>query len=418
MSKVLFFLERHKYKLATIIYIFGSFSCGLSLAFTKDAYIDRFLTDINNPNKHNYYNGFVSPFLKIKKNPEFISSTNNKYDDLLSYFYTDSLTNDCREVVDHNISICNDDFLNSSLKLITQGTFRIRNDKRVMNGDENIYYEVDKGMYYSYFSGDELSEYMSIEYKPRFEECSLFLYISDTLADKLVKFYGIENKENPYLELLSKKEYAILSLSMDDEPTPFKASINSIVSTRYRFAPQTQKIYGDFAITNSNDLKKITSLSFDVDFKVNQYGNKKTIDVINKLGYNISNSTFNFYKYDYEKAFFYNDSLLNNTFFNIYSKQNYLIILFYLLFSVLMMALLSLFFITRSVFTRADRILLCINLAAFCLYGIIANFINLFHLYSIFPIFGLVCIIVLFWKGIFKQNESIEFCPAYNEISI
>lgn len=416
------FLSKYKYVIATILFIFSSFICGLSFAYTEDAYFDRFLTQINIPNEHNYYNGFISPYLKIIKGENKIVSSGRKYDDILAYFTYDEFTNGCRQLVDNDVTINLAEPID--IKILTQSTFKILDD---IDSKTN-YYPVDKNMYQSYYSSSqlngiyrqELPEFSSVpvEHQARFG-ADTFIYISDTLADKLITHYGIDEAEDPYAELIGNENFAFLHLNVDGVANIMTASINSIISSRFRFAPQVQTIYGDFAlafIPGNNTV--ITSLSLDVDFKVNQYGNKQTLDTISRLDYGVNNSTFNFFTYDYANEQYVHNVLLDKKFIDLYSTSYFPDVVAYVLVALFSVLILLVSFLKGEYGNNISKLLFFSNYLVFFAYGIIAYFVDLFPMYSIFPIVGMILISIFYLKGVFKVHEVKKPDSECFEISI
>ena len=417
-------IRKYKYTLVTILYFLSSLICGLSSAYTENGFFDRFLIGINVPNQHNYYNGFNSPYVKIKKGAEKIASSGKKYEDLLDYFTYNQLTNGVRQVADNDIKINLGSSSLLDLKLVVQNTSKIIDSIDLKTN----FYPVDKNMFQSYFSGSQLKQIYTQyfaetppsqqEYQPRFGADS-FLYISDTLAEKLITFYEITEVENPYAELIGNEEYALLHLNVDGNENVMTASINSIIGSQVRFAHGVQSIYGDFAVSFvfANNAA-FSSFSFDVDFKVNQFGNRQTLNAIAALGYSVDNSTFEFYTYDYQNKAHIHNEKLDQEFVNLHSKSYFPETVFYILVVFFSMLIVLVSFIKGEYGNKTNKIILFSNYFAFLIFGFIANFVNLYFLYSVFPIIGLILISFLYLKGVFKVREIIKKDPEYFEISI
>lgn len=415
--KIKLFIAKKKYILLGLIYlVFCSFCCVFS-ALTQSAYLDRIMTAINNPNDRHYYNGFVPPYLNVKKTDSFIKKTNYRYSELLDYFSYYPFTEGCRELVDDKIAVNLDEQLN--LKLLTQNTFQISSTE-----NSSKLFTVDKNMYYSYISPEDVADIMDNNYQIR-NNCDTFIYVGDTFADKLIAYYenipgndDLLYSENKYLELVRNNKYSTLVLNVNDDTT-VKMCINAVLSSHHRFGVQTKNVYGDFGVTflRSETTSAIKSLSFDVDFKVNQYGNKKIISDLKALGYDSHSCRFSFHSFDYNSFIYFDNNNLNIMFLkyeNDFFVSEYL---FYALFLIGAICELSISFVKNQQLKYRKRIFFaCISI--FGIYGFLAQFISVIPLMSLFPAFGLLIIFVFNWKEVFKNEVSTYTFAKYIEVSI
>lgn len=404
-------IRKNKYLLISILYCLFSLLCGSLFSFTQSYKVDYLLTEINAPNQHNYYNGFISPYLKIKKNDEESKKNGIRYSNLMNYSYYNPFINSCREVVDNEVSVCFDE--KTTVKIVTQNVFQIANDKNAAN-----LYTVDMNMFYSYISQNDIKDILPNNYTVR-NGCDSFAYISDTLADKIVSYYNLECYDNPYLEIIKSDTYSTLELNVDGSESTIKLCINSILSSKHRFATQIHDIYGDFALVflNGGVQKYLNSLSFDIDLKVNQYGNRRIINDVKSLGYNPNNSTFHFYSYDYSAHGYYFNEKISNSFANVQKNSFLPEFVAFIIVTIGIVALILLSLIKRKIKTF-ERLSFFSLLIVFSAYGFLANFIYIYPYWSLFPIIGLVIILALNWREVFNFEKNIFVYSRYYKISI
>ena len=410
-NSTLILIKRKKHFFVPALFLLFSFTSGVVASFTKQYAFDRFVSKLNNPNSHHYYNGFVSPFVKIKNLANEQGQPISRYQHLMSYFYYNSLAGCCREVVDDETSI----ELNNKIdvKLITQNVFQIFNKKNKFD-----LYTVDMNMYYSYISQEDVKDIMNNNYTVR-NGCDTFIYISDTLADKLIDYYNINQLDSPYLELIKNDNYSTLNINVRDGEETITACINAVLSSSHRFGSQTKRGYGDFALVffSSAFCKKIKSSSFDVDFKVNKFGNKKIINDIKALGYNTAEYKYEFYSFDYNKSkYTYNDSLTKQ--FLAVERNNFLPEYAFYIVSSFEIIIFALFSSLKSISGKYRLLCFALIFSFFVIYGIISNFVYAYPLWVVVPISCLILVAIINVKGLFVfKNDEIQN-PRYYEISI
>ena len=288
--------------------------------------------------------------------------------------------------------------LDSQITFLTQNTFSVSDIKNSAG-----YFNMDFNMYYSLFSKTDLS---SISYLSKRYGSNTFVFISDSYAKKLVDYYGIKG-ENPLFSLISDESYCILNFKLDNGQS-FSASINNVVSSTYRFGERTSELYGDFVLIYSNSIvyPLFDGFKFEIDFKVNQYGNKQILKDTLNLGYNHNNSHFRFFKFNYSTKSMYHDentdvayvSLLseNTTFFDIF----YFCIILFFSFLVVILNLL------RMNYFRNKNDLFLISTIFLFLYGVISIFVRMIHIASLFVVLSFTICLVFQVVFIVKREKN------------
>ena len=164
--------------------------------------------------------------------------------------------------------------------------------------------------------------------------------------------------------------------------------------------------------------KYIKSTSFDIDLKVNQYGNNKALSDINAIGYNTKNSNFSFYSYDYEKKCYLHNESFDQRYLDINSNIYISEIIFDIFF---ILGLVCLVLVSRlQIKAKSKRTMLLFFLPGceFVIYCFIAMFFNLYYLYSLFFILALAIIIFMNWKEVLNDKNGNSKTPEYFEITI
>lgn len=255
----------------------------LCLCFTKDFQLDYLSYQIVNYNSVPGTSKYNPAIFNVKRNFGDENNVQEKlYTGLFQTYHYNQLVNGARVLVDNNTS-----FLigtkNFEIKLTSQPTFSV--DKNLFN-DEEFVHNVDAGQYFAYFE--------EIVSRHRGPSNSSFIFISDTIADKLVEYYQIngETQIDKYRTLILDEKYAFCSLKIDDDVVP--VTINNVLHSNYPIGQATRffEVYGDFGLIWLNRISSLVNTSFDIDLKTNPYGNKQVIHGVNGYGYNTSNSVF------------------------------------------------------------------------------------------------------------------------------
>ena len=369
------------------VFFFASVFASLSCFGTKEFKLDRMAYQINNYNQSTILDeDFKSTIVNVK------SHENDKnFFDMLRYFYYNSLNRATRVQVSNKVT-CN----NMDLHLVTQDTYSIRTEEEPGGG-----YYIDKGLYYSYYSNELLGNRQYLSY--RFG-CETFVFISDVFADKLIDYYGISSLENAYELLITEKEYAVIDLVIDGNKT-VKVCINNIVYSTKRQAPRTLELYGDFALfCYRRDFIGTIDFEFEVDLKDNPYCIKQTIKSIEAFEYNSQNSDFTFKSFDKQTQKYKVDDKLTNRFKSISEKFDWI---FYLIFSLMIIAGIALLIILAKFGDGSSAIVLITCSSLFIIYGLLATFIYNYPLFSLSPI--LFSLTLFIFKGKESKNEIKDY---------
>ena len=404
MKRILQILKE-KIPIATIIcgVFFGTICSLLSfnLNVTK---LDMFVDKINSVYVHNYYNSFVSPYLNVCKKDNNDTAT---YNDLFEHFYYYNMSSGCRQTIDNKVTVSK---LDKEIKLIHQPTYSIKTETNAAG-----LYSVDYNMFSAYYSPEFFKDFSYLT--PRFG-CDTFVFISDTLAQKLVSFYNITGN-NSFSELILKKEYSILNLDIHNNGKKIKASINNVISSSYKSGLDVQNTYGDFALFYyRKPLQSILNSSFDIEFKVNQYGNKAILLDLDKLGYNSENSFFSFFSYDYANKKYFKNNTLTDEFLDLsFDSDTLLLSLFYvfIIIGICFMGWLS-YFLSNNKKTAIINVVSYLSL--FLAYGLVTIFLNVPPYFSIFPVFSFLIVIIFSFVGFKKHKHLYEKNNSNVEILI
>lgn len=364
--------------LIIVLFVLFSLSSCLFCLGTSDFKLDHLSYSINNINRTTILDDdFRATILNIHSNEK------TNYNDLLSYFYYNSLNGPTRLIASNNVSC---DELN--LHIESQDTLSIRSSEEEDGG-----YYLDKGLYYTYFSDDILGPRQYLI--PRFG-CDSFVFISDTFADKLISKYNISDEEG-YKTLITNEEYSVLSLIVDGNQT-ISLSINNILYSNKRNGPRTHELYGDFGVVaRNNTLNNIFTFEFEIDLKDNPYCIRNTFKSVNELGYSTKKSRILLKRFDETSAKYIIDERLTEKYYKSWSSFD---ALFYTLFAVSNLLIIVSFSIIVNRTKRESLIPLFCCFCCFAVFGIISSFIYIYPLFSIPPLVGLIILIFLYRKEV------------------
>ena len=235
------------------------------------------------------------------------------YNELFYQFHYSLIVNGCRTLIDNDLSLeVSDQFLNFKATLLP--TYSVRETN---SSDKDEVYMIDYAQYYAYFARPV--------HDFRNQTPQGFVYISDTLADKLVEKHGIEGptKLDRYNQLLSNSEYSVLPLYSSVFNEEVNITITNIVHSNIEEGQGKRMLalYDDFAlIWLVESVSKKLEYSFEIDLKNNPYGNKKAINFLNSYGFTYENSDFliktkldNEYQVNEKTTLLLNKILQNNT---------------------------------------------------------------------------------------------------------
>lgn len=361
----------------------------ISTLDTSDYKLDKLSYQIVDYNEHSY-NDFVSPIMNVSSN-----ISNYTYSSLFSQMLNYSFVEGYRLVSTNNVLIS--DELNSKnydVRFVGAPTSRAINEETITakNGEETTAYVTDRSDYYCYFYRDKSNTYNQ----------NTFLYISDVLADNLLIDYNLSS----YEELIGKT-FSFNSDNSEQEETSFSLAIDNIIYSDYGNAPRIREIYGDnFGFTSfiaTSNKNEYLLNHFEMDLKLNPYGNKTTFELVNDVC-PISDYTISFSLYDYKLNEYYNNSSLDETYINSFSSTSNLY-LFIAFFSIIIVgfAFFSLSYFTK-IFPFSPKLTFIFDLiviGGFVIYGVVANFIYIYSLHTLFVL------LVLFVLILCNRKEAI-----------
>lgn len=373
-----------------------SISSSIVLSNTIDGKLDYFSYQLNNYNKSNYETGFTNPIISIEKDDTFIHNS------LLRNFYYNFMVGGCRQMVNENISFAFQDNYEIDATCVGQDVFAITG--KVAENE----YIIERNMYHSYYYKEIFED--GNNHTARFGSNS-FIFVSDIMADEIVSHYNLSSFDDPYKEIISNENYSFVELVVNGERTGFNFSINNIIHSTKKQAIRTSNLYGNFVLAYfTNAMNKYCTSRFEIDLKVDPYGNKTIFKTINELDYNISNSHFSFYKYDQKNKTYSFSKSLSDQYEKIWSQNNdtlLLIISVFLGMTGLISYVVLYFFISKQKIGKHEFICFAIENGSFVIYGIIGAFIYIYPWGSVFPI--LYFLISFLWvKGIiqyFKERK-------------
>ncbi|MGI6644784.1 MAG: hypothetical protein ACOX28_03440 [Bacilli bacterium] len=394
------------------------FSLLLSNSFssrTRQGQLDHLSYSLIDYNKVTNYDDYDSPIINVKTKSQFDLEKNRKsqdYNELFYQFHYSLIVNGCRTLIDNDLSLeVSDQFLNFKATLLP--TYSVRETN---SSDKDEVYMIDYAQYYAYFARPV--------HDFRNQTPQGFVYISDTLADKLVEKHGIEGptKLDRYNQLLSNSEYSVLPLYSSVFNEEVNITITNIVHSNIEEGQGKRMLalYDDFAlIWLVESVSKKLEYSFEIDLKNNPYGNKKAINFLNSYGFTYENSDFliktkldNEYQVNEKTTLLLNKILQNNT--------SALYTTLFIINIFIMGIFLILFFkisIKRNI-TINRKFQLYLLLSLFFLYGIIVSFI-----YN-HPLNGLTAILyvlffIVFNRIIYSKRSKIQYrYEAIYEIDI
>ena len=382
------------------LFVLGSILSNVFLSQNlRESRLDNFSYELVDFYKINYQSNKHPAIFNVLANDREIRT--EKYDILYRSMYDSYISNGVRKVIDNDTEIDIEGF-NGQLKLFTQHTFSIATTELETGG-----YYVDGGNYAAYYS-DELfgpRKYM----EPRFGADS-FIYVSDSFADCLVHFYGLEEFDDPYKELLLNEKYCQLPIVINHD-VRFVFSINNILYSNLRKGPFAKNVYENFAVIWSTfaKIKPLLDISFEVDLKTNPYTNKYCFKLVESVGLNPKNTTFRFSTYDVKTNQYLSFSSDKNTeIANKYSlimseNNDTLYIIFILL--IELVYLVFLWFVRKFEEERFRRKSLVSLLLIFLLYNCYCFFFYTNPIWSIFPIISTTVALL-----IYRKEVSDVFC--------
>ena len=383
-----------------LAFILISLLGGTFSSLTHDGLIDRLSYNLIDYNKITYVENEQPPILSVTKTAKKIKSgAEGTFTDLFSEFHYNSLVNAGRMVVDSNTTFksYNSDIGEYNIKLVGQNTFSI--DAANIGGELDSIYHMDSGQFYTYFNNIVAFHRGAAD---------AFLFISDTLADKLVDKYNIEGetKLERYQKLITDSQYAFISLSFEGSDTIILGTINNVIHSNYEngISQRVEELYGEnYALTWLTRIGRDPTIkvSFEVELKTNPYTTKTVLKKMEAYGYSYDNATYEMRIFNskigkYEVSQYYTNKINEITNY----KYN---VLFYVLFALTcLLAIVINYFISIKLEGLDYECLLIFGLliAAITWYGIIVTFTYSYPLFIIVPIIFIVAFFIFNYKEI------------------
>lgn len=387
-----------------LIFCFGSIICGVLSSFLLDFKLDYFsYTCVDYNSETQLSSTFEPTILNIKK--DFSVDEKKQYSDLHNHFYYNMMVGACRQKIDNSISFNLSSSFSVSTQLLTQPTFSIETVEKETGG-----YYLDYGQYYSYYSDDILGPrgYLSTRFN-----CDGFVFVSDILADELISFYNIAG-DNPYEELITNEDYAVLPVTIDGEASSINLCINNILYSDKRNGDRTQELYDSFAlIPYYPAVMNKLDVSFEIDLKTNPYGNKTCFKDINTMGYTIANSSYSIYSYSGAENKYLLNAKLSDDLVKAWSNGNDVLV--YSIFIVLfLLGLGSIIYLSiiNTKFARKELLSYLLSLGLFVIFGIVCSFIYIYPLYCLFPLSSLLFVYIIKRKEIRNEIKNLFRKPS------
>lgn len=351
---------------------------------TRDYLLDNLSYQINNYNSESMLdNGYQPTVLSLEKSE---AKNKEKYQTLYRNFYYNPTNGIVRLKSDCDF-YCGD----NKVTMLSQPTFSIFEDKKASG-----FYDLDFRLFEVYYCHEIFA---SRDYlKPR-GDCETFVFISDSFAEKLVNKYGLQNKEEPFRELI--ENYYSLSFQNDNGEI-FKASINNIVSTSTRTGPRTKELFDDFALVYelTTSLDKLLSFNFEIELKDNAFCVKKTINDVEALNYSYKDYNYSILKYSPSENKYFIDGLLTEKLNHILLKSwnDFLPTLFLAISFVLPFFL---YFVCRYLIKPNHYyMVIFLFLVVFLIFGIVVNFCYIYFYWTLPFVFSSISLLILSRKEV------------------
>lgn len=386
---------------------------GSSICFTQtiDGKLDYFSYTLNDYNFNNYQTGFVNPILRIQKKDTFT------YNNLIQYFYYNFTTGNCREMINEDVDFVFDDGYELSTACVGQDVFSINSKV------EEQEYIVERNMYHSYYKNEIFEN--GINHIARFDTTT-FVFVSDSIANKIVERYNLFDHDEPYKEIITNEKYSKVTLKINGLVSPITCSINNILHSNKANGPRTTDLYGDFSLFyfNQTMASQMTS-RFELDLKVDPYGNKQSFKVIKEMGYNTENSSFRFLKFNKKNNTYSESQKLNRNYVKIWNKDFDIVFIAIGVFLGILSLLIEFLFLRYFLFfeNSITHLLYFCRLCLLVTYFIIAPFIYVYPWSSVVPVLVLIMMlfealkIFEFLKSLKKKREG-KISGDYYQIKI
>lgn len=396
----------------TMVFCLCSICSLLLMSQTSSTKVESWSNKFNNYFFNNDISLNESPFIRIESDDK-----KTLMDLFMSYYYTNSST------------------VNSSFRHIYSGdssfgsangsqykTVISKQDMFTIGQKYSWGYYLEYGLFATYYKDEILPDR---GYLHRRFGADGFCFISDSLADKLLVEYGIDNTQKDengiplgYRELITNKKYALLELFIDSETTNTKLCINNILYSNTRTGPRVKELYGDFCVAYGDRIT-MNQLSYcaEFDMKSDVYGTSTFIKSANAMGYNRDNSEYSIFKYDKDSKKYIRDVALENELQNIDFKRNETI--FYSIPSILVLTFIPFIFYMK----KQLMVNFLISTSIFLLYNIVLLFafvpptMNIFVV-AYYVLLFVILIIRIIKEGYFAKHILEDKGINYEELSV
>ena len=358
-----------------------------------DAKLDKFVYSLINPDKVTFVENVNPPIIEITKNDEKRELDETVlYPKLFKEFQWNNLINGFRQTINNEVAV-NVGSNSYDLKLVTQSSFYVYEE---IDTASNSYF-MDYGHFNVYLPGNLVERH-------RGEPDGVFMFISDTLADKIVADLNItgETKVEKYTKLVTNESLSITTMDVDGAPK--HVAINNVIYTGEGFddANRVLDLYSDFALTWTDRIASSLNVSFEIDLKTSSYSNKKVLKTLINTEYTAENCSYSVKTADANGIYSASEKLSNDLSKLLTGKNNVASYLF--IFDVLFLTFGLCIFVNFTYQKDEKTILFLLTCAFFITYGIVSIFIYIYPLWTIVPILALG---TLFATGFKSYREEI-----------
>lgn len=378
-------------------------SCFTSSFFgsrTYDFRMDKICYEINDYNKVNYSNGFVSPIFSIEKEDTIT------YNNLISYFYYNFLVNGCREMVNQDIALEFEDGYQVPIALAGQDTFTLKKTDISKPDDEFRKYRLERNMFNTYFY-DEIFE-DGRNNITRFGTAS-FIFVSDLIADQIISHFSFDSyddKNLSYKEMIMNEHSSKVYLVVNGMNTNISLCINNVVYSDTLAGKRINELYGEFGVCYFNTrFSSVITSRFEIDLKADPFGNKNSFNAIKQLGYNTEDCTYKLFKFEKNNGYVFNEKITKSLTKMFYEneKNTFYDIAFYLSIALgaFLFIVLSCFFFGKTI-SCVNDIFAYIFIVLFFVFSIVCSFIYM-NIYITLPL------IVFFFLYAYRVKEVLNF---------
>lgn len=405
-------VKLYKPLLLVILSICSNLLCGFLFTFTSD-----FQRDLLAYSIHSYFEPLKDPGSKypmLTITPKLCPDPDSDskaivFQKILDNFRHDMSVKACRQMIDDQCCI-QTHRSQINIALMTQSTFSISSTEA--RGPDSGYI-VDGNQYRAY--NKKTDSYLLNRFNT-----DTFIFISDTLADKLIDIYGFkeQSKSKCYDQLINNEEFAILTIKIDGNV--IRASINNILFTNKRDGTRTTELYPYFGIIKyTTKLYKVAPrLKCELDLKSNSYVNKHLFKSIDALGY--TTADYNFGVWQFCEDGYVKIQNLSNDYMKVMSSKekhewNYILILIFAIIHIIGIG----YGYKVWMKTQNERnIFSAVTIFVFVLYGFVAQFIYIYGFWTILPLISAVLILFMSRKPVGSLFATIAQKLQFHALQI